>query len=176
MANLIDKDAYAREMIRRAQTCDPDSPDFAFICACMVKLSELMYMAPAELDAKIVVRCAACRHYKPINGDVGVCDMPGGMFRPPVDGYCSRGQWRTPETDAKKKEDKKMADCNKTVETWMERLLKALPDCNAHSIVSQMCPGEFFSNGPGCDDCPYEDMPSIIMSCEKCWNQEAPDE
>lgn len=63
------------------------------------------------------------------------------------------------------------------LETWMERLLKALPDCNAHSIiVSQMCPGEFFSNGPCCDDCPYEDMPSIIMRCEKCWNQEAPDE
>lgn len=61
-------------------------------------------------------------------------------------------------------------------ETWLQRLKKALPDCNAHSIVSQMCPGEFFSNGPGCADCTYEDMPSIVMGCEKCWNQVDPDE
>lgn len=104
MANLIDKDEQAREMIRRAQTCDPDSPDFAFICACMVKLSELMCMAPAELDAKIVVHCGACRHYTPINGDVGVCDMPGGMRRPPVDGYCSRGNQKAQDIEGE--EDK----------------------------------------------------------------------
>lgn len=99
MANLIDKDAYAREMIRRAQTYEPDDPNFAFNCACLVKLSELMYMAPAELDAEIVVRCYACRHYTPINGDVGVCDMPGGMRRPPSDGYCSRGTRKEPERE-----------------------------------------------------------------------------
>lgn len=106
MANLIDKDEQVREMIRRAQTFDPDRPATAFTRACLLMLSELLYMAPAELDAEIVVRCYACEHYTPINGDVGVCDMPGGMMRPPSDGYCSRGQWRGLETEDKE-EDKK---------------------------------------------------------------------
>lgn len=56
------------------------------------------------------------------------------------------------------------------VETWMERLLKALPGCNEHRIVKLMCPGEFFQGGPGCDDCPYNEVGEI--DCETCWSRE----
>lgn len=69
-------------------------------------VDRLRKLAEADLDghAEIVVRCGECEHYLPINGDVGVCDMPGGMRRPPVDGYCSRGMRKEPDIDGK--EDK----------------------------------------------------------------------
>nr|DAH99718.1 MAG TPA: HIGH-POTENTIAL IRON-SULFUR PROTEIN sulfur cluster, electron transport [Caudoviricetes sp.] len=105
MANLIDKDEQAREMHRRAQTYDPDRSTSAFARAGLLLLAELLEMAPAELDAEIVVHCGACEHYLPINGVCGVCDLMEGMFRPPVDGYCSRGKRRQGQ-DADDKEDK----------------------------------------------------------------------
>ena len=63
------------------------------------------------------------------------------------------------------------------LETWMERLLKALPGCNAHSVVTNMCPGECFPGGLGCDDCPYDNKGKVgAIDCYQCWGQEAVDE
>lgn len=62
-------------------------------------------------------------------------------------------------------------------ETWLERLQKALPECNAHSVVTNMCPGECFQGGPGCDDCPYDNKGKVgAIDCYQCWWQEAVDE
>ena len=70
-------------------------------------IDRLRELAEADLAgrAEIVVHCGACEHYLPINGDCGVCGFAGGMFRPPVDGYCSRGKRRQGQ-DADDKEDK----------------------------------------------------------------------
>lgn len=64
-------------------------------------VDRLRELAEADMAGRveIVVHCYACRHYTPINGDVGVCDMPGGMRRPPSDGYCSRGTRKEPERE-----------------------------------------------------------------------------
>lgn len=136
-------------------------------------VDRLRELAEADMAGRveIVVHCGDCKYYLPVNGDCGLCDLQGGLFRPTAGGYCSLGKRKAQDSEGK--EDK--ADAHQT-ETWLQRLKKVLPDCDAHSIVRQTCPGEFFSNGPSCDDCSYEDMPSIVMGCEKCWNQEATDE
>lgn len=52
-------------------------------------------------------------------------------------------------------------------ETWLKRLKKALPECELASIVSPHCPGDFFSDGPGRENCPEPDM-----DCAECWSKE----
>ena len=52
-------------------------------------------------------------------------------------------------------------------ETWLQRLQKALPECELASIGSPGCPGDFFSDGPGRETCPEPDM-----DCAKCWSKE----
>lgn len=63
------------------------------------------------------------------------------------------------------------------VETWLERLQRALPGCNAPRVVVQMCPTEFFEGAPGYDCCPYEGKDGKVGDiCYQCWSQEATDE
>ena len=62
------------------------------------------------------------------------------------------------------------------IESWLDRLKKALPECELANVVNPHCPGEFFAAGPGRENCPYEDIPEPYMDCAKCWNQEATDE
>lgn len=61
-------------------------------------------------------------------------------------------------------------------ETWLERLQRALPGCNENSVVSQMCPAEFFLGAPCYDACPYVDGLSQRTDCYACWQQKAKDE
>lgn len=127
-------------------------------------VDRLRELAEADLagHAEIVVHCYACEYYRPINRDCGVCDLMEGMFRPTVDGYCSRGVQKAQDIDGK--EDK--ADAHPS-ETWFQRLKKALPECEPASIVSPHCPGDFFSDGPGRETCPEPDM-----NCAECWSKE----
>lgn len=63
------------------------------------------------------------------------------------------------------------------VETWLERLQRALPGCIAPHVVIQMCPAEFFEGAPGYDCCPYEGKDGKVGDvCYQCWSQEATDE
>lgn len=127
-------------------------------------VDRLRELAAADLagHAEIVVHCGDCKYYLPVNGDCGVCDLQGGLFRPTVDDYCSRGKQKA--QDIEEKEDK--ADAHPT-ETWLDRLEKALPECKLASIVSPHCPGDFFSDGPGRENCPEPDM-----DCDECWCKE----
>ena len=60
-------------------------------------------------------------------------------------------------------------------ETWLERLQKALPECELANIVNPHCPGEFFADAPGRENCPYEEDLEGPVRCDECWNQEAKD-
>ena len=59
------------------------------------------------------------------------------------------------------------------VETWLQRLEKALPGVKVDRIPNMHCPGEFFPSGTGRLFCPREDK---TVNCWDCWRQEAPDE
>ena len=105
MVNLINRDLEVQSLCMFAKTLDPDRSNPAFMRAGVLLLAELLAMAPAEPDAEIVVRCRGCKYYTPINGAVGTCELPGGMQRPPSDGYCSRGVRRKgQDADDKDKE------------------------------------------------------------------------
>lgn len=64
-------------------------------------VDRLRELAAADLagHAEIVVHCGDCKYYLPVNGDCGVCDLQGGLFRPTADDYCSRGVQKTPERE-----------------------------------------------------------------------------
>jgi len=61
------------------------------------------------------------------------------------------------------------------VETWLQRLKKALPGVKVDRIPNMHCPGEFFPAGTGRLFCPYKDD-AVPVDCWDCWMQEAPDE
>lgn len=61
------------------------------------------------------------------------------------------------------------------VETWLERLQRALPECDLTYIIRPLCPGSFFAAAPGRHNCPYDGSPQC-PDCFACWRQEATDE
>lgn len=61
------------------------------------------------------------------------------------------------------------------VETWLERLQRALPECDLTYIIRPLCPGSFFAAAPGRHNCPYDGSPQR-PDCFSCWRQEATDE
>lgn len=61
------------------------------------------------------------------------------------------------------------------VETWLERLKKALPECDLTYIIRPLCPGTFFAAAPGRHNCPYDGSPQR-PDCSACWELEATDE
>lgn len=60
-------------------------------------------------------------------------------------------------------------------ETWLERLQRALPECDLTYIIRPLCPGSFFAAAPGRHNCPYDGSPQR-PDCFACWRQEATDE
>nr|DAH99719.1 MAG TPA: hypothetical protein [Caudoviricetes sp.] len=61
------------------------------------------------------------------------------------------------------------------LETWLERLQRALPECDLTYIIRPLCPGSFFAAAPGRHNCPYDGSPQR-PDCFACWRQEATDE
>lgn len=61
------------------------------------------------------------------------------------------------------------------VETWLERLQRALPECDLTYIIRPLCPGSFFAAAPGRHNCPYDGSPQR-PDCSACWELEATDE
>lgn len=53
-------------------------------------------------------------------------------------------------------------------ESWKDKLLKTLPQCNTVEIVKRNCPGEFFKKAPTMKNC----SASSLKHCVKCWDGE----